>query len=352
MDLEERERLVSRGAEEVVTAEELRTLLETVEHPRAYVGFEPSGLMHIGQSVIIARKLKDLQAAEFHTILLVADWHAYINDKLGGSLEAIQACGEYFVDCFHALGVPADALEIRYARDVVADPSYWRSVIDVSKQASLSRMKRALSIMGRREDEAEMDASKLIYPAMQVTDIFTLELDLALGGMDQRHAHMLLRDIAPKMGREKVVGLHTPLLASLTGEGRMDPVAGKMSKSRPETAVHLTDPPEAVEAKIQGAFCPPEVAGNTVLDIWRLILLPEMGALTIPRSEKHGGDLDIASFEALQALYGGGDLHPADLKAATAAHLSAFLEPVRAYFEAHPENLRAVEAILQGSPGG
>ena len=53
-----------------------------------------------------------------------------------------------------------------------------------------------LSIMGRSESEAESDTSMLFYPAMQVTDIYALEVDLALGGMDQRHAHMLARDAA------------------------------------------------------------------------------------------------------------------------------------------------------------
>ena len=43
MDLEERINLVTRNAEEVVTPEELRVLLETTTKPRAYWGFESSG---------------------------------------------------------------------------------------------------------------------------------------------------------------------------------------------------------------------------------------------------------------------------------------------------------------------
>jgi len=44
-------------------------------------------------------------------------------------------------------------------------------------------MKRSLTIMGRKAEEAEMDVSKLIYPAMQVADIIYLDLDIALGGL-------------------------------------------------------------------------------------------------------------------------------------------------------------------------
>jgi len=36
---------------------------------------------------VIGSKVADLVAAGFHTIIYLADWHAYINDKLGGNLE-------------------------------------------------------------------------------------------------------------------------------------------------------------------------------------------------------------------------------------------------------------------------
>src|SRR5437867_13434657 len=93
---------------------------------------------------------------------------------------------------------------------------------------------------------------------MQVADIHWMDLDLALGGMDQRHAHMLYRDVAPKIGWKQVVALHTPLLPSLDGGGRMDLIAGKMSKSRPDSSILLNDSPQEVERKISKAFCPPK----------------------------------------------------------------------------------------------
>ena len=43
MDLEQRVGLVTRNAEEVITLEEMRMLLETKTKPRAYWGFECSG---------------------------------------------------------------------------------------------------------------------------------------------------------------------------------------------------------------------------------------------------------------------------------------------------------------------
>lgn len=43
MDLEQRIDLVMRNTEEVITPQEIRTLLETKTKPRAYWGFECSG---------------------------------------------------------------------------------------------------------------------------------------------------------------------------------------------------------------------------------------------------------------------------------------------------------------------
>ena len=344
MSLDERVELVLRGTDEVVTREELRVLLDRGGTPRAYVGLEPSGLMHIGTGFVVASKVTDLVRAGFHTIIFLADWHAYINDKLGGDLAAIRACGEYFKDAFQALGVPSD-VEYLFANEFVSHPDYWQTVLQVSKASSVARIRRALTIMGRDEKDADLDASMLIYPAMQVADIRWMDLDLAYGGMDQRHAHMLYRDVAPKLGWKSVVALHTPLLPGLQGRGRMDPIDAKMSKSRPDTSVLINDAPSEIERKISKAYCPPkETQGNPVLEIARMILLPRTGSLAVPRDRTFGGDVVYTTYKELAAAYATGELHPQDLKAAVVSGLNQELGPVRAYVEAHPENLKAFQA--------
>ncbi|MCK5548819.1 MAG: tyrosine--tRNA ligase, partial [Thermoplasmata archaeon] len=95
----DRLQLAKRNAEEVVTKEELKTLLETKSNPKAYWGFEPSGLMHTG-CMVPAGKIKDMIDLGFEFTIFMADWHAYINDKLDGDMENIKVCGKYFEDCF------------------------------------------------------------------------------------------------------------------------------------------------------------------------------------------------------------------------------------------------------------
>ncbi len=344
MDTEERFNLLARNTEEIVTAEELRNILETNPSPKSYIGFEPSGLVHLGW-VICANKVRDLVDAGFDMIIFFADWHAYINDKLGGDIDRIRLCATYMMDCFEALGVPRDKVRFVLASEIM-DITYWEKVMKVGKVTSLSRIKRAMTIMGRKEDDAELDSSKFLYPLMQATDIFHMDIDVAYSGIDQRRAHMLAREAGEKLQWKVPVALHTPLLPGLKGMSRMDPIANKMSKSDPDSGIIIHDSPEDIERKIKKAFCPPEVEGNPVLAIARMILFQKSMTMVIDRPEKFGGRLEISSYDELERTYLEGKLHPMDLKAGAARALSDHLQGARAYFERNPQNLDALRRSL------
>ncbi len=347
MDAEERYELVAGNAEEIVTPEELRELLSQKTYPRAYVGFEPSGLVHAGW-MIVASKISDFVKADFHFTIFFADWHAYINDKFGGDIDKIRACALYMEDCFEALGVPRDKVEFEFASKLMDDIEYWEKLINIAKASSLMRVKRAMTIMGRTEDEAEVDSSKVLYPLMQASDIFAMDLDVAYAGMDQRRAHMLAREAADKLGWRKPVAIHTPLLPGLKGANRMDPAAGKMSKSDPDSGVLIHDSPEEIKRKISKAFCPPEVEGNPILDMARMVVFPRIETMRIERPAKFGGPLEFQSYDEVVQTYTTGKLHPMDLKAGVAQSMIEVLGPVREYFEKHPQNLKALQDIIAG----
>ena len=166
---------------EIIKFEELKSVLKK-DNPRGYIGFEPSGTVHIGWK-ICTNKINDFLDCGFDFIVLLADWHAYINDKLDGNLEKIKLCGEYMKDCFTAMGVDKKKVKFVYASDYVSDPNYWELVLRISKTTSVARVKRAMDIMGREEEDADKDLSKLFYPVMQISDIFYLALDVAYGGL-------------------------------------------------------------------------------------------------------------------------------------------------------------------------
>jgi len=356
MDTDTRFELVSRNLQEIITRDELRKLLETKDHPRGYVGFEPSGMMHAGTGLIVGKKMRDFADAGFHFVIFLADWHGWINNKMGGNMENIQAAGEYFKDCFTALGLPEGKVEYIWTSDFVDDKDYWEKVVRVMKATSLKRTLRAMPIMGRSADSVDVESAFALYPALQTSDIFHMKLDVAAAGMDQRKVHMLAREVAPKLGFKPPVCLHNSLLPGLqdaTLDGIFDEdetinktIRGKMSKSAGKGAIWVNDTPKEIKEKYRAAFCPEKlVEGNPVMDHARLVIFPNLGELKIERPAKYGGDLSFQSFEELAQVYSKGDLHPLDLKNGVAAGMAELLAPVAEFFEKKPDNLAKMRSL-------
>ena len=340
MDLEERIKLIEKiPTEEIVTNEELKHLLETKSKPLAYDGFEPSGMAHLGTGLMRAQKIKDLQKANIDFILYLADWHAMINNKLGGDLEKIQAAGNYLVKVWETLGVDTSKIKIKWASDFVSDPEYWKKVIQVSKNTTMKRMMRATTIMGRKEGELT-DASQVLYPAMQVADIFHMDIDICQLGMDQRKANILAREIAPKLKYKKPVIVSHHLIMGLQGPQRME-MDAKMSKSKPNSSILVHDSAEAIKKKINKAYCPEKtIEENPLIEYSKyLIFRGEEKTIEIKRPEKFGGNLEIQNYQELENIYKQGKLHPMDLKKMVAEQLIEMLKPAREYFEKEPELL-------------
>lgn len=336
---------LTANVDEIITVDELKDVLNKSK-PKAYIGFEPSGLAHIGWK-ICADKIKDFLDCGFDFTILLADWHAYINDKLGGDINKIKHCGRYMEDCFTAMGIDKKKVRFIYASDYVGDSNYWELVLRISKATSVARVKRAMDIMGRKQEEAEKDLSKLFYPAMQVSDIFYLDLDVAYGGTDQRHAHMLARDVSRKLNKKSPVAIHTPLLTGLQAGGRMDPAKIKMSKSVPDSMISIHDDPKDVIKKINKAFCPEkQIVENPILEICKYIVFPYLDnkPFFIERAEKFGGCLEFDNYNALEKAYEK-NLHPIDLKNATAMYVNRILEPIHRYFVRRSDNYNKMKEL-------
>jgi len=347
MDLERRLELILRPpTEEVITLQDLRSLLEVNERPIAYDGFEPSGLAHLPFGILRSIKLQDMLEAGCRFKLLLADWHAMINNKMGGDLEKIKKVGEYLLEVWKAAGIDLSRVEVVWASDLVADPEYWKTVINVAKSVTIKRILRALPIMGRLVGEME-EAAQIFYPAMQVADIFHMEVDICQLGLDQRRANILARELAPKLGFKKPVAVHHHMLMGLQGpskirgfeeDAKMDlQIASKMSKSIPETSIFVHDKTETIKKKIQKAYCPPKaVEDNPILDYAKHLVFRKFGKLRIDRPSKYGGPIDYHSYEDLERDYVAGKLHPADLKMGVAEALDQMIEPIRRHFEKDP----------------
>jgi tyrosyl-tRNA synthetase len=357
LDLQEKINLVLRNTAEVVTPQEIQTLLETEANPRAYWGFECSGLLHIGIGLVCSAKIKNMVNAGFNFSIFLADWHSWINNKLGGNMENIRTCGEYLKQIFTALGLTPDKVEFLWASDITDKVEYWEKVIRIAKSASLKRTWRALPVMGRETSMTDMETAWIFYPCMQAADIFQMNMDVACSGIDQRKAHMLARDAAEKLKWKKPSTVHTPLLIGLQGpqttEQKFDEnvdlnieISSKMSKSIPQSSILVHDTPKDIKAKIRDAYCPPkEVKANPILELARLVIFGEKELLEIPRPAKYGGPETFESFKELANAYAQGKMHPLDLKNGVAEALIKILKPVREHFREHPETLEKMLKI-------
>lgn len=322
--------------QEIVTKEELHSL----DTAKGYIGLEPSGMLHIGTGLYWTNVVNAAVDSGMDFLILLADWHASINDKLGGDIETIRKAADYMKHGFLSLGL-SDKVRFVYATDLVKDPEYWALLLRVAKSLTLPRVKRALPIMGRNEEDADKDVSKLIYPLMQATDIFYMDLDVAMGGMDQRHVHMLARDIHRKIKKKNFVAIHGPLISSLKGGNRMDP-ANKMSKSKSDSAIFIHDTPEMIRDKIKSAYCPERIVdGNPILQIYRNIIF-NFYAETLELEET---GKEYRNYGEMEHDYREGLIHPVVLKNDLSQRLDKILEPSRRYFSQRSDLLNVVEGL-------
>ncbi len=351
MDLERKIELICKPpTEEVLTIEEMRQLLETNEHPGHYIGFEISGMLHLGNFIVSGFKINDLLKAGIRCQVFFADWHSFINNKFGGDWEKILIAAKYYEKAFQFFCPGVQVVvgsELYHHND-----DYWKNLLRFSKHMTLSRTLRCLTIMGRNENE-KLDLSQYFYPPMQATDIHEIGADIPHGGIDQRKAHILAREIFPKMGWKKPVAIHHHVLMGIAEPVKLETkdkfdqvVASKMSKSKPWTAIFIHDSREEIRAKLQKAWCPEKQAEmNPVLEISKHIVFHEQQVFTIERPAKFGGPITFENYDQLENAYVQGKLHPMDLKLGVADAIATLLEPVRYYFERDKEAKECMETV-------
>ena len=352
MDTATRLELLTRNTQEVLLEDDLKQMIEAGIKLKHYIGFEISGQVHLGTGLMSGMKIADLQKAGVDCSIFLATWHAWMNDKLGGDLETIRKSAEYFAENMKAslkvMGGDPEKLRVVNADDQYHhNDEYWLKVVDIAKQMTLARAMRSITIMGRKEGE-DLSIAKLLYPAMQVADIFDQGANIAHAGMDQRKAHVIAREVALKVrGRfthnkkdYKPVAIHHPLILGLQKppvwpipkEKQQEILSEmKMSKSVKGSAVYVNDEPDVIRQKLKDAFCPAnEADGNPVLD-WakKLVFHKEKAVLDIKRPVKFGGDTSYESYEKLASDFISGKVHPMDLKSAMGEKLVVMLEPAR-----------------------
>lgn len=352
MDIDQKIKKIKEVGEELINDDELHKLLKKQKNENyqivAYDGFEPSGQIHIAQGLLKSINVNKLTSCGIKYKMWVADYFALLNNKYDGNLEKIQIAGKYFIEVWKSCGMDLENVEFVWAKDFYEkNPSYWATVLNLSKNATVSRVLKCGQIMGREESTSN-PASQILYPIMQAADIIHLKADIAQLGLDQRKVNMLARDIFPKIGKEKPICCHHHMLMGLQSnncdkEGIDRKIAMKMSKSKPETAIFMTDTNKDVIKKFNKAFCQDGIIeDNPVLEYFKYIIFEKYDKISIQRPEKFGGDYNADSYENLENDFKEEKIKSIDLKQMASKYINELLEPTRQHFK---ENQNAKELL-------
>jgi len=357
MNTQDKLNLINEVGEEIIGGDELKTLIESGEELIAYDGFEPSGQIHIAQGLLRAINVNKMIKAGVKFRMWVADWHAMANNKMGGDLEKIKTVGKYFIEVWRASGMDLDNVEFMWASDMAKNPEYWKLVVQVGKSNALKRFIRTAEMMGREESLEKLTGAHIIYSCMQVADIFMLGAKITQLGMDQRKVNMLAREVGLQLGFWKPVVVSHHMLRGLAKpvsdeqDALQRTIELKMSKSKPDTAIFMTDTFEDVKRKINKAYClEGDVKENPVLEYCKYIIFESFERLgitefVVERPEKWGGTLRFKTYAELEKAFAEKQLHPMDLKNTVVILIDKLLQPVRKHFEENEEARKLLATV-------
>jgi len=230
---------------------DFRRILEKIlrgEEFAVMTGLMPSGKMHLGHKMVIDQLIWYSKIKGSKIFLCVADLEAYSARDL--SLEEARkiAIEEYLAN-YDALGLDLSRCRVYFQS---TDEHVKKLAFLLSKKVNFSELRAIYGFSG------ESSLSSIYYPIIDVADILHPQLPEFCGpiptvipvGIDQDPHIRLARDIANRFQRD--FGFIPPsatyhkLLPGLIEE--------KMSSSKPESAVFLTDDDETVRRKIMNAF--------------------------------------------------------------------------------------------------
>jgi tyrosyl-tRNA synthetase len=244
---------------------------------RAKIGLDPTAPdIHLGHTVVL-QKLRELQDAGQHVVLLIGDMTARVGDPSGRDTTrpvlddaAIDAnAATYQEQAFKVL----DPTRVEVVRN-----SDWLD-LSLSELFALLRTTTVAQLL-ERDDFAKRFAAhrpitvlELLYPMMQAYDSVAIRADLELGGTDQKFNLLLGRDMQKAYGQAQQSILTMPILPGLDGERKMSKSLGNQ--------IGVRDAPDEMYGKVLSL---PDAAMPQYFDL----LLGEALPLDLsPRDTKH-----------------------------------------------------------------
>ena len=244
-------KLISRGVEEIIPEEELKSKLEYSQKKgeplNVKLGCDPSRPdLHIGHSIVL-RKLREFQDLGHNAVLVIGDFTAMIGDPSGRNKTRPQITSEQTAEYAKTYVDQAGSILDVKKINVVYN-NHWLSkmnfvdVIHLTSKYTVARMLERDDFTKRFKSEIPISIHEFLYPLAQGMDSVELRADIELGGTDQKFNLLVGRDLQRVSGQHPQVIITNPLLEGTDG-------VEKMSKSY-NNHIPLNEPPEEMYGKI------------------------------------------------------------------------------------------------------
>jgi len=243
--------LIKRGTVEIISEEELVKKLEaSIKNKtplKIKAGFDPTAPdLHLGHLVLL-NKLRQFQELGHKVFFLIGDFTGMIGDPSGLSEtrkpltkeEVLKNAATYKKQVFKVLSP---------SHTEVVFNSQWmekmtsEEMLRLCSKYTVARMLERDDFKKRFKEGKAIGIHEFIYPLIQGYDSVVLNVDVEIGGTDQKFNLLVGRDLQREYGQVPQVVITLPLLEGLDG-------VRKMSKSY-GNYVALEDPPSEMFGKI------------------------------------------------------------------------------------------------------
>ncbi|HEY8730765.1 MAG TPA: tyrosine--tRNA ligase [Candidatus Limnocylindria bacterium] len=245
---QELDEFLTRGMSEVIVREDLRKVLAAGERRlRIKMGFDPtSPNLSLGHSVGL-RKLRTLARWGHEIVLIVGDWTTQIGDPTDKdetrpmrAHDEVMANAKTYLEQFHRI-VPTEGSRVVFQSEWFGNFGL-RDVIELASRFTVQQMLAREEFRKRQTAGTPIPIKDLLYPLLQAYDSVAVEADVEAGGSDQLFNLLAGRELQAMVGQRSQNIYVTHLLEGLDGE--------RMSKSKPQTAIGLSEPPNEMFGKI------------------------------------------------------------------------------------------------------
>jgi|TARA_Y100000310_G_scaffold54553_1_gene49988 tryptophanyl-tRNA synthetase len=205
-------------------------------------GFNASGTIHLGHKAVFDTNLYFQKEYGIPVFIPISDDESYVAGKVKGQKEALENSMELAKEL---LAYGFDPKKTYFIIDQIYTNIY-NLAIKLSKKINYSEIKATYGY--KPEDNIGLH----FYPAIQSAHIifpqekFNIKNVLVPIGPDEDAHLRICRDIASRLNYNKPAVIHSEFLPGIDG--------GKMSASRPHTAIFLKDSEKEIRKKIGKAF--------------------------------------------------------------------------------------------------